>query len=125
VLGGSINGKHLDFHPRLREATWLTKNFSLTAMMDLSDGLAKDLPRLAKASGCGFTIEKESVPCSEDVSLQEALGDGEDYELLFTCEQGSKLLEKWTECFPGLRLTRIGELTADQEDSLVGGWDHF
>lgn len=125
VLGGSINGKHLDFHPRLREATWLTENFSLTAMMDLSDGLAKDLPRLAKASGCGFSIEKESVPCSEDVSLQEALGDGEDYELLFTCEQGSKLLKKWAERFPGLRLTRIGELTADQEDSLVGGWDHF
>ena len=125
VLGGSINGKHLDFYPRLREATWLTENFSLTAMMDLSDGLAKDLPRLAKASGCGFSIEKESVPCSEDVSLQEALGDGEDYELLFTCDQGSKLLEKWAGRFPGLRLTRIGELTADQEDSLVGGWDHF
>ena len=125
VLGGSIKGKHLDFHPRLREATWLTENFYLTAMMDLSDGLAKDLPRLANASGCGFSIEKESLPCSEDVSLQEVLGDGEDYELLFTCEQGSKLLEKWVERFPGLRLTRIGELTADQEDSLVGGWDHF
>jgi thiamine-monophosphate kinase len=125
VLGGSINGKHLDFHPRLREATWLTENFSLTAMMDLSDGLAKDLPRLAKASGCGFSIDKESVPCSEDVLLQEALGDGEDYELLFTYEQGSKLLKKWADCFPGLRLTRIGELTVDQEDSLVGGWDHF
>ena len=125
VLGGSIKGKHLDFHPRIREAAWLAEHFSLTAMMDLSDGLAKDLPRLAKASGCGFFINEDSVPCSEDVALREALGDGEDYELLFTCCEAAGLLGKWAESFPNLRLTRIGELTADQETSLAGGWDHF
>jgi len=124
-LGGSIQGKHLDFHPRIREAAWLAGNFSLSAMMDLSDGLAKDLPRLAKASGCGFLIEENSVPCSKGVSQREALGDGEDYELLFTCGETSGLLEKWHETFPDLLLTRIGELTEDQAGSLEGGWDHF
>lgn len=125
VLGGSIAGKHLDFHPRLQEAAWLTEKFSLTAMMDLSDGLAKDLPRLAKASRCGYFVDEESVPCSEGVSLSGALGDGEDYELLFTCGEDKGLLEKWAKKFPELRLTKIGSLTEGQTGSLEGGWDHF
>jgi thiamine-monophosphate kinase len=125
TLGRSIRGKHLDFHPRLREAAWLTANFSLTAMMDVSDGLAKDLPRLAGASACGFVLDEKAVPCSEGASIAEAVGDGEDYELLFTCGEEAALLEKWTEKFPDLALTRIGELTSDQAGSLAGGWDHF
>src|SRR5262249_45185593 len=48
-LGGSLAAKHLDFIPRLAEARWLTANFRIRAMMDLSDGLGADLPRLAKA----------------------------------------------------------------------------
>ena len=52
-LGGSIHGKHLTFAPRLAEAAWLAARLRPTAMMDLSDGLAKDLPRLAAMSGCG------------------------------------------------------------------------
>ncbi len=46
-LGGSLAGKHLRFVPRVEEARWLTENFHLRAMMDLSDGLGSDLPRLA------------------------------------------------------------------------------
>ena len=46
----------LDFTPRLVETDWLVGHFKPTAMMDLSDGLAKDLPRLAVASGCGCKI---------------------------------------------------------------------
>ena len=53
-------------------------------MMDLSDGLAKDLPRLAKASGCGFSVDEASLPLAEGCDVAAALGDGEDYELLFT-----------------------------------------
>ncbi|MFM8459295.1 MAG: thiamine-phosphate kinase, partial [Chthoniobacterales bacterium] len=52
TLGGSLrSGWHLRFCPRLREARWLAKNICPTAMMDLSDGLAADLPRLAAESG--------------------------------------------------------------------------
>ena len=53
-LGGSIRGKHLRFVPRIHEARWLTEQFSIRAMMDLSDGIGADLPRLARASGAGF-----------------------------------------------------------------------
>ena len=68
-LGGSIHGKHLDFTPRLREAAWLVNNSRITAMMDLSDGLAKDLPRLAQMSGVGFELNRDSLPCSEGSTL--------------------------------------------------------
>ena len=125
TLGGSIQGKHLDFHPRVREAAWLTRYYALTAMMDLSDGLAKDLPRLAKASECGFSINEHALPCSEGRSIQEAVSDGEDYELLFTCGEEKDLLEKWAEEFPETPLTKIGELTSGHVDFLDGGWDHF
>ncbi len=127
-LGGSISGKHLDFTPRLAEADWLTSNFKPTAMMDLSDGLAKDLPRLVDASGCGFILERESIPCSAGCSVDQALGDGEDYELLFSmaADQVDALLESWANAFPELPLTVIGSLCAKNEsDRLGGGWDHF
>ncbi|MCU0781931.1 MAG: thiamine-phosphate kinase, partial [Akkermansiaceae bacterium] len=62
TLGGSLSGRHLTFPPRLAEAQWLSARHHPTAMMDLSDGLAKDLPRLAAASGCGFRIEPGRIP---------------------------------------------------------------
>lgn len=124
-LGGSLAGKHLAFSPRVEEARWLAENFGATAMMDLSDGLAKDLPRLAKASGCGFRLERGAIPLTDGCTLQQALCDGEDFELLLAApadaDRGS-----WAERFPGLLLTRIGELVATYEgESLQGGWDHF
>jgi thiamine-monophosphate kinase len=126
-LGGSIKGKHLSFTPRLEEVAWLTENFRLRAMMDLSDGLAKDLPRLAKMSGCGFQIERDQIPRSPGSTIDEALSDGEDYELLFTISARSadRLEKEWSDRFPKLPLTRIGSLTTEESDSLSGGWDHF
>ncbi|MDB4454122.1 thiamine-phosphate kinase [Akkermansiaceae bacterium] len=125
LLGGSIKGKHLTFTPRLEEAAWLTENFRVRSMMDLSDGLAKDLPRLAKLSGCGFEIDREAIPRTRECSVEVALSDGEDYEILFTISGRSakKLESAWPASFP--KLTRIGTLTADEGDDLSGGWDHF
>src|SRR5690606_21847998 len=80
ALGGSIRGKHLTFTPRLDASAWLVRQFLPTAMMDLSDGLAKDLPRLASASGCGYFIEPAWLPLTDGCTPAEALGDGEDYE---------------------------------------------
>ncbi|MBT6167756.1 MAG: thiamine-monophosphate kinase, partial [Verrucomicrobia bacterium] len=122
-LGGSIHGKHLDFTPRLREAAWLVSNGGVTAMMDLSDGLAKDLPRLARMSGVGFELNRDSLPCSEGSTLAQAIGDGEDYELLLT--SGDDLKPAWDEKFPELEITRIGTLLEGAGDSIEGGWDHF
>ena len=122
-LGGSIHGKHLDFTPRLREAGWLVSNGGVTAMMDLSDGLAKDLPRLARMSGVGFELNRDSLPCSEGSTLAQAIGDGEDYELLLT--SGDDLKPAWDKKFPELEITRIGTLLEGAGDSIEGGWDHF
>ena len=122
-LGGSIHGKHLDFTPRLREAAWLVNNGWVTAMMDLSDGLAKDLPRLARMSGVGFELDRDSLPCSEGSTLAQAISDGEDYELLFT--SGDDLKPAWGEKFPELEITRIGTLLECVGDTIEGGWDHF
>ncbi len=54
-LGGTQSGKHLLFEPRLAEGEWLARKKFATAMMDLSDGLGADLPRLAPGLGRKFT----------------------------------------------------------------------
>lgn len=128
TLGGSLLGKHLDFIPRVKESNWLVSKFKPTAMMDLSDGLAKDLPRLAAASGCGFVIEKAALPVSPGASVAQALGDGEDFEILLSIEPDRvpDLLSAWSGMFPKLPLTVIGRLVEPGAgESLSGGWDHF
>lgn len=124
-LGGSLAGKHLDFTPRLVEAAWLAEHFKPGAMMDLSDGLAKDLPRLAKRCKCGFRLDREMLPLTEGATVGQALGDGEDYELLFTSGAGRRLLEAWQRRFPELPLTKIGVLTEGDAEDIEGGWEHF
>lgn len=128
-LGGSLgSGRHLDFTPRLAAARWLVAEADRrpTAMMDLSDGLAKDLPRLAGASGTGYRIDPGALPLHAGVTREQALGDGEDYELLMTFATGKVPDEEcWRLQFPELPLTVIGEITAGVETPLDGGWDHF
>jgi thiamine-monophosphate kinase len=127
-LGGSITGKHLSFTPRIKESDWLVSNYKLSAMMDLSDGLAKDLPRLALASGCGFSLDTAALPCTPGCTIEQALNDGEDYELLLAVapETVEEMRKAWAEVFPELPLTVIGQLTRPGEgQSLSGGWDHF
>jgi len=126
TLGGSITGKHLNFTPRIDQTNWLVSNFKPTAMMDLSDGLAKDLPRMAAASGCGFFLDSAALPATPGCSAAQALGDGEDFEMLFSIDprRVSALLEAWP--FSDLPLTIIGSLTEHGHgDSLTGGWEHF
>src|SRR5438067_2290184 len=82
-LGGAMKAKHLRFVPRIVESRWLTANFAIHAMMDLSDGLGADLPRLARASKVGFKIDLEKLPLSRGTKIDNAIADGEDYELLF------------------------------------------
>jgi thiamine-monophosphate kinase len=125
-LGGSLAGKHLDFIPRMDQARWLVEHFKPNAMMDLSDGVARDLPRLAKASGCGFQLDQTAIPLSEGCNLKQALEDGEDFELLFTLPESDEPENAWQQKFPELKLTRIGRLVEMGEgDKLDGGWDHF
>ncbi len=129
-LGGSLAGKHLDFTPRLTEARWLVTHFKPGAMMDLSDGLAADLPRLAAASGCGYEILREQLPLNQGSTAEQALSDGEDYELLFAIDpkRAIALERAWKRKFPRLPLTRIGQLTARRKTRArkpPRGYDHF
>ncbi|MEA3188526.1 MAG: thiamine-monophosphate kinase [Chthoniobacter sp.] len=128
-LGGSISGRHLDFVPRLKEAQWLTKNYRLHAMMDLSDGLGADLPRLASASGVGFEIDESSLPIGRGTTIPSAMSDGEDYELLFAVapRDSEKLQRAWRRKFPKLPLTRVGRLCslATPRKAKRSGFDHF
>lgn len=128
-LGGSRAKKHLDFEPRLAQARWLTQHFHPRAMMDLSDGLGADLPRLARASGCDFELWEEAVPRTRGCTPAQALGDGEDFELLFAHapREASALERDWRGAFPRLPLTQVGQLTAPQKFNrrLPHGFDHF
>src|SRR2546423_4167492 len=111
-LGGSIRRRHLNFVARIEEARWLTANFKVHAMMDLSDGLGADLPRLARASRLAFSIDERALPVSRGCTVQQAISDGEDYELLFAVSRRdrARLERMWRRKFPKLGLRRIGYL---------------
>jgi thiamine-monophosphate kinase len=79
-LGGSLRGHHLKFIPRIAESRWLAENFRIHAMMDLSDGLGADLPRLARASGVGFEVDEAALPLNRGCTIRQAISDGEDCE---------------------------------------------
>ena len=135
--------KHLYPEPRLALGQWLAEKRMASAMMDLSDGLSSDLPKLCAASGVGACVEAGLVPTSRIVrgtasqrkkSLHLALHGGDDYELLFTVPRAkaSKMLHS----FQGVRLTRVGSITSgsdillkDEDGHLekfeARGWDPF
>lgn len=87
ALGGSLaSGRHLRFRPRLAESRYLAEHYRVRAMMDLSDGLAKDLRHMGRESGVGFEIDEAALPVHRDARPRgtlAALTDGEDFELLF------------------------------------------
>jgi thiamine-monophosphate kinase len=123
-LGGTQSRRHLDFSPRLPEGQWLARNKMATAMMDLSDGLGADLPRLGRASRLGFELDFASIPRARGASLRSALNDGEDYELLFTVAPARvKMLKKrWPFATP---VHCIGFMRKGRGSAFVHGFDHF
>ena len=127
-LGGSLRGRHLEFTPRIAESRWLTQHFDVHAMMDLSDGLGADLPRLAEASGVGFEVDETALPRHRRVTTSAAISDGEDYELLFSVstQTSAALLRRWHQRWP-LELTRIGRLTSKRTATtpLPSGYVHY
>ena len=131
VLGRSLaSGWHLRFSPRIEQARWLVRHFRPRAMMDLSDGLAADLPRLAAAGGTGFVVDPALVPRRRGATIEQALGDGEDFELLFAIDprKAPRLEAAWKKKFSRLPLTRIGHLAPSGVARGLGssiGYDHF
>ena len=114
---------------RLREGQ-VARRGGARAMIDVSDGLALDLHRLADASGIGFRLDE--VPAAEGATLEEALGGGEDYELLIAVSGAD--LDGLVDTFgrEGLQLpARVGTVVSDPALRLFGdgalerlGWQH-
>jgi thiamine-monophosphate kinase len=94
ALGGSRLGRHMTFMPRVHEGVRIGSAGWATAMIDISDGLSRDLPRICEQSGVGAIVEASRIPIHADANaaasrdrhspLEHALHDGEDHELLFT-----------------------------------------
>jgi thiamine-monophosphate kinase len=132
---------------RIELGAWLAQKRVASAMMDLSDGLSTDLPRLCRSSGVGARVVAGNMPCVEIPvetrrlltkgnldPLQMALHGGEDYELLFTVPP--KKVKRLREAPGFFELTAIGEITAKRDLVIVStdgrqqrlqslGWDPF
>jgi thiamine-monophosphate kinase len=122
-LGGSIFNHHLDFTPRINEALRLHEAVHLHSMIDISDGLAKDLHHICEESHCGAVLFADAIPISDAARelsasdgrspIEHALSDGEDFELVFTVspEDGQRLLCE--QPMTGITLYKIGVVVAD------------
>ncbi|NQT88625.1 thiamine-phosphate kinase [bacterium] len=143
ALGGSLLGRHLRVRPRAEEGIALARDYHATAMIDISDGLARDLHHILHESGVGVRVDAAAIPVSDDARrmatssgrtpLAHALGDGEDFELLFTLApaDAERLLADSPFTTP---VTRIGSITDDgavlvladgSETALeCAGWEH-
>lgn len=145
-FGGSILQRQFDFEPRIAEALVLNGRYTLHAGMDVSDGLAIDLGRLAGESRVGAIVDTDNVPIHDDARrlagragdgrtpLEHALGDGEDFELLLAVPPGEvrRMIDQQPLDVP---LTDIGCFTAAaglwQRDAggtvrplTPSGWEH-
>jgi thiamine-monophosphate kinase len=135
--------KQLYPEPRLALGQWLVKNGFASAMMDLSDGLSSDLPRLCAASRVGALLEPPKIPRLQITdaalkgdldALQLALHGGDDYELLFTVSP--RKVGQLPKTFQGVPLAAIGRITRGRELLVLSdngettrllphGWDPF
>lgn len=115
VLGGSLaSGHHYRFTPRLKEGAWLARRAEVRAMMDISDGLAKDLHALTPR-GTVPALDPAAMPCRAGCDVRAALTDGEDYELVFALAAGTdvdRFGKAWKRAFPRTPLTQIGRFAA-------------
>jgi thiamine-monophosphate kinase len=140
ALGGAWRTtRHLSFTPRIAEAKRLAGEYDVHAMIDLSDGLSVDLGHVCRASGVGAEVFAEAVPIHPDARgapdpLAAALGDGEDYELLFTLPpaEAKRLLRAQP---LGVPVSRVGTIVEGDRIALVRpsgqreelqptGWEH-
>ena len=135
--------KHLFPEPRLAAGQWLAKHRLATAMMDLSDGLSSDLPRLCQTSRVGARIIEEKLPSVTIPenrrkprldSVELALHGGDDYELLFTVAK--KNVARIPAKIGRVQVTQIGKITSGRQITVVcgsgaieklksKGWDPF
>ena len=136
---------HLRPMPRIPEGALLAR-LGVTSCMDVSDGLACDLPKLCEASGVGAVVRLDSIPAGPATcrfapelgwdAERLAADGGEDYELLFTVasERADEVRSAFAEGNPtpvaeiGVITEGHGAVLALPNGSTVpfhGGWQHF
>lgn len=123
-------------------ATWLAQTRMLTSMMDLSDGLAGDLPEICRESNVGALIHAARIPIADCLqhtngnAVEVALRGGEDYHLLFTVPGAQKHDLVQRSHAVGLTIYEVGEIVPAAEgihmidisgkrESLQPGFEHF
>ncbi len=84
--------KHHRPRPHLEEGEWLGRRAAVTAMIDVSDGIASDLRRIMEQSGCGAVVDLDRLPVSSALRRASArygwnpseiaASGGEDYCLM-------------------------------------------
>jgi thiamine-monophosphate kinase len=127
-LGATRARHHLAFEPRLAEGQWLARQRLASSLMDLSDGLGADLPRLARASGVDFHLDPAAIPRARGATLSAAFNDGEDYELLFTVRPSvaKTLKKKWPFATPLHCIGVMGPRGKEPREPFIAhGFDHF
>ncbi len=110
-LGNSLrSGHHWKFSPCLAEGQWLARQSAVRSMIDVSDGLAKDLQALAP-KGAAPALDASAIPLRAGADLRGALTDGEDYELAFTLAASANreaFFRAWRKKFPYTKLSCLG-----------------
>jgi len=127
AVGGALaSGRHLRFTPRVREAAALADALGpdLHAMIDLSDGLGRDAARIADASNVRIELAEKLIPLAEGAAdVRAAVGEGEDYELLFTSPRerigGASRIGRVLEGEGAALITETETI-----DIAEAGWDH-
>jgi thiamine-monophosphate kinase len=127
--------RYLRPEPRTRFGVMLGRNRAARACVDLSDGLADGVRQIGEASGLGAIVEVDALPIEEGATLRDALGGGEDYELLFAVSPRMRSrLKNARRLASDLTVTRIGRLTTDRAmlmsrngntEALPTGFEHF
>ncbi len=87
-------------------------------MIDISDGLARDLGHLCEMSNTSAVIEQSKLPCRNGATWQQAVGDGEDYELLFATDHAA-IGSPGTWDVLGVPITVIGRMIASEDKPSV------
>jgi thiamine-monophosphate kinase len=129
--------RHVRPIARVGEAAVLARS-GASAMIDVSDGLGIDLGRLCRASGVGAAVRLSDLPVDPAATPDEALGGGEDYELVATLPSEASVAAATDELHTtfGVALTRIGYIVAGEGVTVRGpdgmstsmteeGWDSF
>lgn len=131
----TVLGPHLYPQPRIEQGLALARRKLATAAMDLSDGLSIDLERLCAESHVAAEVDAQLIPVFPGATLEEALGGGEDYELLFTARAETRIPGS----IGGVPLTRIGRIVRPRKGRptvtlrsgkttaplAAAGWEHF